>query len=250
MIDLYTWNTQNARKVSIMLEECELPYRIQPVNLVENQQKSPSFLAINPNGRIPVLIDPDGLDGRVVVGESGAILFYIAEKTGRFLPPSGPDRYRVMQWLMWQMSGVGPTFGNLSHFVAASNPDGPLVNAYLRKTMAPELYSYPIKRFSEEALRLVSVLENVLEGQEYMVGELSIADFATYAWFESIWPGFRARQPSIDEDCPNTAAWMARLAARPGLQRGMECLAWGVDLSNKDASIDEGASQKTGKVVR
>jgi GST-like protein len=244
MIGLYTWSTQNARKVSIMLEECELAYRIQPVNLFENQQKSPSFLAINPNGRIPVLIDPDGPEGRVVVGESGAILLYIAEKTGQFLPPSGPDRYRVLQWLMWQMSGVGPTFGNLAHFAAAIDPDSPRVNAYLRKTKAPEVYSYPIKRFSTEASRLISVLENVLEGQEYIVGEVSIADFATYAWFESVWPGFRARQPSIDEDCPNTSAWMTRLAARPGLQRGMERLAWGVDLSNENPSIEEGSSQR------
>ncbi|HKU95242.1 MAG TPA: glutathione S-transferase N-terminal domain-containing protein [Vineibacter sp.] len=242
MIELHTWSTQNARKVSIMLEECELPYRIHPVNLFENRQKDADFRAINPNGRIPALVDPDGPQGRVVVAESGAILIYLAEKAGRFLPISGPERYRVLHWLMWQMSGVGPTFGNLAHFVAAIDPKSPRVNAYLRATMAPEIYAYPIKRFNEEALRLVSVMETVLEGQDYMAGDLSIADFAAYAWFESIWPGFRARQPSIDDDRPNTAAWMARLAARPHLQRGMERLAWGVDLDAGETSRREVAS--------
>lgn len=230
MIELYTWSTQNARKVSIMLEECELPYRLVPVNLFKNRQKEPDFLALNRNGRIPALVDPDGPGGRVVVAESGAILVYLAEKTGRFLPAAGPDRYRVLHWLMWQMSGVGPTFGNLAHFVAATDPDSPRVNAYLRATMAPEVYSYPLRRFMTEAMRLVGVLEAMLDGQDFMAGDLSIADFATYAWVESIWPGFRARQPSIDADNPNIAAWMARLAARPHLQRGMERLAWGVDL--------------------
>lgn len=230
MIEFYTWSTQNARKVSVMLEECELAYAIKPVNLLKNRQKDPDFLRINPNGRIPALIDSDGPGGRVVVAESGAILIYLAEKTGRFLPPSGPDRYRVLHWLMWQMSGVGPTFGNLAHFVAATDPDSPRVNGYLRATMAPEVYPYPRKRFMAEAMRLVAVLEAQLAGQDFIAGELSIADFATYAWFESIWPGFRVRQPSIDDDNPNVAAWMARLAERPRLQRGMERLAWGVDL--------------------
>lgn len=230
MIELHTWSTQNARKVSIMLEECALPYRIVPVNLFKNHQKEPAFLTLNANGRIPALVDPDGPGGRVVVGESGAILFYLAEKTGRFLPTSGPDRYRVLHWLMWQMGGVGPVFGNLAHFVAAVDPDSPRVNAYLRATRAPEVYSYPIRRFNEEALRLTSVLECLLDGQDFMAGDLSIADFATYAWVESIWPSFQARKPSMDADNPNVAAWMGRLAARPAVKRGMDRLAWGIDL--------------------
>jgi GST-like protein len=233
VIELHTWSTQNARKVSVMLEECDLAYELVPVNLLEERHKGPDFRAINPNGRIPALVDPDGPGGRVVVAESGAILIYLAEKTGRFLPSQGPERYRVLHWLMWQMSGVGPTFGNLAHFVAAVDPDNPRVNAYLRATRAPEIYSYPLRRFNQEALRLVGVLETILERQDYMAGELSIADFATYAWFESIWPGFRARQPSIDSDSPNVASWMARLAARPAVRRGMERLAWGVDLEAK-----------------
>lgn len=241
MIELYTWSTQNARKVSIMLEECELSYRIQPVNLLENRQKDVDFLAINPNGRIPALVDPDGDGGRVVVAESGAILIYLAEKTGRFLPPSGPERYRVLHWLMWQMSGVGPTFGNLAHFVAATDPDSPRINAYLRATMAPDVFSYPIRRFNEEAFRLVAVMETILEGQDYIADELSIADFAAYAWIESIWPSFRASKPSIDTDCPNIVAWMARLAARPLLQQGMNRLAWGVDLDVEENASEEAA---------
>lgn len=235
MIELYTWSTQNARKVSIMLEECELPYTIKPVNLFKNEQKEAGFLAINANGRIPALIDRDVPGGPVIVAESGAILVYLAEKTGKFLPRSGPERYSVMHWLMWQMSAVGPVFGNLAHFVAAVDPDSPRVNAYLRATMAPDVFAYPLKRFGEEAMRLVSVLELLLQGREFMAGELSIADFATYAWVESIWPGFRARQPSIDSLNPNVAAWMARLAARPHTQRGMERLAWGVDLEKESA---------------
>ncbi len=230
MIEFHTWSTQNARKVSVMLEECELPYIIKPVNLLKHQQKDDAFLKINPNGRIPAIIDPEGPGGPVVVAESGAILIYLAEKTGRFLPASGPDRYRVLHWLMWQMSGVGPTFGNLAHFVAATNPESPRVNAYLRATMAPEVYSYPLRRFAKETARLVSVLESRLEGQAFMAGDLSIADFATYAWFESIWPGLQARQPAIDKDNPNVVAWMERLAARPHVQHGMERLSWGVDL--------------------
>lgn len=233
MIELHTWSTQNARKVSIMLEECGLAYRIVPVNLFDDRQKSADFLAINPNGRIPALVDPDGSGGRVVVAESGAILIYLAEKTKRFLPTCGPVRYRVLHWLMWQMSGVGPTFGNLAHFVAAIDPDSPRVNAYLRTTRAPEVYPYPLRRFNEEALRLVKVLETVLEAQDFIAGDLSIADFATYAWFESIWPSFRARKSSFDDDNPNIAGWMARLATRPAVRRGMDRLAWDVNFEDQ-----------------
>lgn len=235
MIELYTWSTQNARKVTIMLEECELAYRIRPINLFKNEQKEEAFLAINPNGRVPALIDPDAPSGPVVVAESGAILIYLAEKSRKFLPPSGPERYGALHWLMWQMSAVGPVFGNLAHFVAAVDPDSPRVNAYLRATMAPGVFAYPLKRFGDEAMRLVSVLERQLEGREFIAGELSIADFATYAWFESIWAGFRARQPVIDDLNPNVAAWMTRLAARPHTRRGMERLAWGVDLEKESA---------------
>ena len=234
MIELHTWSTQNARKVSVMLEECDLPYRIVPVNLFKDRQKSADFLALNPNGRIPALVDPNGPGGRVVVAESGAILIYLAEKAGRYLPSTGPERYRVLHWLMWQMSGVGPTFGNFAHFAAAVDPGNPRLNAYLRATMAPEICSHPLRRFGEEALRLAAVLETLLDRQDYMAGDLSIADFATYAWFESIWPGFRARNPSIDTDHPNVASWMGRLAVRPAVRRGMERLAWGVDLENDD----------------
>lgn len=241
MIELHTWSTQNARKVSIMLEECGLAYRIHPVNLFEDRQKEPEFLKINPNGRIPALIDPDGEEGEVVVAESGAILLYLGEKTGRFLPASGPERYRVLQWLMWQMSGVGPTFGNLAHFVAAADPDSPRVNAYLRATMAPEVQAYPIERFDRESMRLVSVMERGLRDREYVAGELSVADFACYAWFESIWPGFEARNPAMNAEYPDTAAWMARLAARPGVRRGMERLAWGIDL-DAEAGTPTGAT--------
>lgn len=229
MIELYTWSTQNARKVSIMLEECGLDYRIVPVNLLRHEQHDPAFTALNPNGRIPALVDHAASDGPVVVAESGAILIYLAEKTGRFLPASGPARYRVLHWLMWQMSGMGPQFGNLAHFVAALDPASPRINPFLRATMAPEALPYPIRRFSDEAARLIGVLDGLLVSEPFMAGARSIADFATYAWIESIWPSLRARQPSIDDDRPHVAAWMARLAARPALQRGTERLAWHTD---------------------
>lgn len=145
-----------------------------------------------------------------------------------------------MDFALWQMSAVGPTFGNLAHFVAAVDPNSPRVNAYLRATRAPEVHAYPLKRFSDESMRLVDVMELLLQDRDYMSGEISIADFATYAWFESIWPGFRARRPSIDEERPRTVAWMERLAARPRLQKGMERLAWGVDLESETrASTDD-----------
>ena len=242
MIELYAWGTQNARKVSIMLEECALTYVIRPVNLMQNRQKEPGFVSINPNGRIPALVDTADDGKQVVVAESGAILIYLAEKTGSFLPASGPERYQVLHWLMWQMSGVGPTFGNLAHFVAATNPDSPRVNAYLRATMAPEVHSYSLRRFADEASRLVCVLEALLgDGRDFMTGGVSIADFATYAWFESIWPGFQARRPSMDDDYPRVADWMKRLAARPGVRRGMARLAWGVDLEAQ-GSVHAGGS--------
>lgn len=226
MIELHTSNTQNARKISIMLEECALPYEIHWVDLIKGEQKEKPFLKLNPNGRIPAIVDPDVQGDPVTIAETGAILIYLAEKTGKFLPSDGQNRWSVLQWLMWQMSGIGPTFGNLAHFVAAVNPDAPTVNSYLRASRAKEVSQYAIQRFGAEAMRLISVLESLLQQKYFIADELSIADFATYAWVESIWPGFKAKRPTINDDFPNTALWMETLRSRPAVKRGLEKLAW------------------------
>jgi GST-like protein len=233
MIDLHTWSTQNARKVSIMLEECGLAYTIKPVNLLKNEQKSSEFLEIWRNGRIPVIVDhlEDGSD--IVIGESGAILFYLAEKTGQFLPSSGQARHGVMQWLMWQMSGVGPVFGNLAHFAASLDPDSDNVNPYLRKTMADEPVAYAIQRFLDESLRLLGVLNDQLATQEYITTEYSIADMATFAWVESIWPGLESTDPDLSEKIIHVKNWLDRLAARSAVKKGVEILAYGKDLEER-----------------
>ncbi|MCB1917392.1 MAG: glutathione S-transferase N-terminal domain-containing protein [Rhodocyclaceae bacterium] len=203
MLALYTWSTPNGRKVSIMLEEIGLAYEVRPVDITRRAQFAPEFLALSPNNKIPVIVDPDGPDGRpMVVFESGAILMYLAEKSGRLLPRDPRSRCDVLQWLMFQMGGVGPMFGQVHHFLK----------------FAKESVPYAIKRYGDEARRLYAVLERRLAAREWIAGDdYSIADIATYPWV--------ARHPwqQIElSDFPAVAAWYDRVGSRAAVQRGME----------------------------
>jgi len=202
MITLYTWGTPNGRKISIMLEECGLPYAVRPVDITKDEQFAPEFLAINPNNKIPAITDPEGPDGQPLnVFESGAILLYLAEKTGRFLPSAGADRYAVLQWLMFQMGGVGPMFGQTHHFLR----------------YAPAPVPYAIERYRKETARLYGVLDQRLGEAEYLAGEYSIADMATYPWVaRHEWQGIDLGQ------YPNVARWTASVGSRPAVLKGME----------------------------
>lgn len=233
MLTLYTWSTQNARKISTMLEECALDYQIMPVNILKDEQFSKLFQRLNPNSKIPVLVDSDLCNSTgqpVGIFETGAILIYLAEKTGRFLPNNPADRARTLSWLFWQTSGVGPAFGNFAHFASAMVKDKSQLNAYLAKSGAREPVQYAIERFANESFRLLGVLNQQLSTQAFIAGELSIADFATYAWVESAWPGFNLLNPNLASDFAHVAHWMAALGKREALQRGMARLAWGVEL--------------------
>ncbi|NBS59133.1 MAG: glutathione S-transferase family protein [Betaproteobacteria bacterium] len=201
MIELHTWTTPNGRKVSVMLEECGLPYTAHKVNIGQNEQFKPEFLAISPNNRIPAIVDPDGPDGKPIhLFESGAILVYLAGKTGKFLPASTKGKYEALQWLMWQMGGVGPMFGQAHHFLRA----------------APEQVPYGIKRYTDEARRLYGVLDRRLAEAAYMAGEYSIADIATYPWIA------RHEWHKVDlAEFPNVKRWYDTIGRRPAVVRGM-----------------------------
>lgn len=202
MIDLYSWKTSNGKKASIMLEECGLDYNIHPINIGQDDQFTPEFIAINPNSKIPAIIDQDGPGGQpYTVIESGAILMYLAEKTGQFMPAEMAARYEVIQWLMFQMGGIGPIFGQVHHFKRAAKEEVP----------------YAINRYYTECRRLYGVLNTRLEGREYLAGDVSIADFATLPWV------FRHDWQEVDlGDFPNVKRWYDTLMARPALTRGMD----------------------------
>ena len=199
MIDLYTWSTPNGRKVSVMLEECGLPYRVHTVNIGKDEQFKPEFLAINPNNRIPAIVDPAGPDGRPLpLFESGAILIYLAEKTGRFYPQK--NKYIVLQWLMFQMGGVGPMFGQAHHFMRAKKDEIP----------------YGTERYGNEAKRLYGVLEKRLSQAAYLADEYSIADIATYPWVA------RHEWHRVDLAAyPAVKRWYDSIGMRPAVVRGM-----------------------------
>lgn len=201
MIDLYTWATPNGRKASIMLEACGLEYTVHPINIGKGDQFAPEFLAISPNNRIPAIVDHDGPDGEYMsLFESGAILLYLAEKTNKFLPESLAKRYEVMQWLMWQMGGFGPMLGQAHHF----------------RRFASEEVPYGIERYTTETKRLWGVLEKQLQGRDYVVDELTIADFAIYPWASRYeWQGIEL------SDFPSTKAWMERMAGLEAVKKGM-----------------------------
>jgi GSH-dependent disulfide-bond oxidoreductase len=201
MLDFYTWTTPNGRKVSIMLEETGLPYRVHAIDISKGDQFKPEFVAVNPNSKIPAITDPDGPDGRPIsVFESGAILIWLAEKTGQFLATDKRRRIETLQWLMFQMGGVGPMFGQAHHF----------------RKFAPEPVPYAIERYTKEAQRLYGVLDKRLGEAEYLAGDYSIADMATYPWVaRHEWQGV-----SLDEH-GNVKRWFDAIGARPGAQRGM-----------------------------
>ncbi|MDQ5877759.1 MAG: GSH-dependent disulfide-bond oxidoreductase [Pseudomonadota bacterium] len=198
MITLYTWGTPNGRKVSIMLEECGLPYAVRPIDITQGAQFDPAFVAINPNSKIPAIVDDDG---PMTVFESGAILVYLAEKTGCFLPPAGPQRYAVLQWLMFQMGGIGPIFGQTHHFLR----------------FAPEKVPYAIDRYSKETRRLYGVLDKHLGAAEHLAGDYSIADMATFPWIA------RHEWQGVDlGDFTNVRRWFDAVGSRSAVKRGME----------------------------
>jgi GST-like protein len=206
MIEVYSWATPNGHKVHIMLEECALPHRVHAVDIGAGDQFKPEFLAISPNNKIPAIVDPDGPDGKPIsLFESGAILLYLAAKTGRFLPADVRGRYEVLQWLMFQMGGVGPMLGQAHHF----------------RLYAPEKIPYAIDRYTNEAKRLYGVLNRRLGSSRYVGGaEYSIADIAIFPWLRS-W-----KNQGIDwNDYPQLKGWFDEIAARPAVQRGVEVLA-------------------------
>jgi GSH-dependent disulfide-bond oxidoreductase len=200
MIQLYTWATPNGKKVSIMLEEVELPYEVHPINIAKGDQLKPEYLAINPNNKIPAIIDSDGPEGKPLkLFESGAILMYLAEKTGKFLPQEPVGRYEVIQWLMFQMGGVGPMFGQANYF-------------YRLEEKVP----FAIERYYKEAIRLYKVLEQTLGKRDYLAGEYSIADIATYPWV-----GRHDGHNVKLEDFPNVKQWFDVISQRRAVKRGM-----------------------------
>ena len=205
MIDLYTWTTPNGRKVSIMLEEAGLPYVVHPVNIGENEQFASAFLKISPNNRIPAIVDRDADDGPLPVFESGAILIYLAEKTGKFLAARGAQRAKTLEWMMWQMSGVGPMFGQLNHFANA----------------APDRISYAIERYASEAARLIAVLDKRLGEAQFLGGDYSIADMITYPWILPALDPIAGMKPEIAGEAANVRRWLAEVGARPAVRRGM-----------------------------
>jgi GSH-dependent disulfide-bond oxidoreductase len=206
MIDVYSWATPNGHKVHIMLEECGLQYRAIPVNIGTGEQFAPSFLAISPNNKIPAIVDPDGPGGQPIsLFESGAILLYLAAKTGRFLPDDLRARYEVLQWLMFQMGGLGPMLGQAHHF----------------RIYAPEKVPYAIERYTNEARRLYGVLDRRLAKSRYIgCGEYSIADIAIFPWLRS-WKN----QGIAWVDYPHLKGWFDEVGARPAVLRGVEVLA-------------------------
>ena len=206
MIDLYTWSTPNGRKASIMLEEVGLPYTVHPVNIGKDEQHAPDFLAISPNNKIPAIIDRTDANAPVSVFESAAILIHLAEKTGQLLAPSGVERVRALEWLSWQIGGLGPMLGQLGYFAL----------------MAKEKVPPAIERYTTEVDRLLGVLERRLDKEPYLAGATySIADVATYPWMAA---AATRMAPVLGEKlaaAPKTQAWLARVGDRPAVKKGM-----------------------------
>ena len=202
MITLHTWNTPNGRKISVALEEMGLAYTVKTVDITKDQQFEPAFLEISPNNRIPAIVDDKGPDGAPIsVFESGAILLYLGEKTGQFLPSAGRDRVAVMEWLMWQMGGFGPMLGQVHHFLTVYEADR----------------SYGLQRFQKETRRLYGVLDRRLADHEFVAGAVSIADFACVGW------AWRHQRHQVDlAEFPNVKRWYETMMARPGTKRGFE----------------------------
>ncbi len=202
MLDVYSWKTSNGRKVTVMVEELGVPYTLHKIDIGAGDQFTDAYTAINPNQKIPAIVDSEGPEGRpYTVIESGAILMYLAEKHGRFLPTGMAERYEVIQWLMLQMGGVGPMFGQAHHFRMAAKEEVP----------------YGIERYTKETRRLWGVLDRRLAEREYLAGDYSIADIAVFPWTARYeWQGV-----ALDE-FPNVARWYRGIEQRPGVSRGME----------------------------
>ena len=218
MIDLHTWPTPNGFKVSIMLEESGLPYTVIPVDISKGDQFEPDFLKISPNNKMPAIVDHDGPDGGpYALFESGAILMYLAEKTGRFMPSAVAGRYRVIQWLMFQMGGIGPMLGQAHHF----------------RQYAPEPLPYAIDRYTNETGRLYGVMDRRLGDSEYLAGDYSIADIACFPWIRSY-----ERQGQKLEDFANVKRWFDAIGDRPAVRNGLQVLA---DRRRPPGEMDEKA---------
>ena len=220
MIDLHYWPTPNGWKITIFLEETATPYRIVPVNIGKGEQFAPEFLKISPNNRMPAIVDPDGPGGKpIAIFESGAILIYLADKVGRFWPSDPRARYEVLQWVMFQMANVGPMFGQAGHFLR----------------YAPEKIPYAIERYTNEVRRLCRVLDERLAGREFIAGEYSIADMATFPWVHAVersgamtaqapGAGSATDATRVLAEMPNLARWIAAMRARPAVERGLAVL--------------------------
>jgi GSH-dependent disulfide-bond oxidoreductase len=217
MIDLYYWPTPNGHKVTIFLEETGLEYRTVPINIRKGEQFAPEFLKISPNNRMPAIVDTDGPGGKPFsLFESGAILLYLAEKAGKLMPSETRARYRVIEWLMFQMANVGPMLGQAGHF----------------RNAAPEKIPYAIERYTNESCRLFNVLDRRLAEVPFVAGDYSIADIATYPWVVA---ALKAQPEQLDSR-PNLKRWIDALAARPAVQKGMAVMA---DQPQKPLTEDE-----------
>ena len=231
-IELYFWPTPNGWKISIALEEMGLAYVMKPVNIGKGEQFAPAFLRISPNNRMPAIVDPDGPDGSPIsVFESGAILQYLGRKTGAFYPRDERGRVAVDEWLFWQMSGVGPMFGQASHF----------------RSYAPNLVddpakiAYAVARYNNEANRLCGVLDRRLTGRDFLAGDYSIADIAAYPWVK-----YAPLYGQSAEEFPRMHAWLDRIAARPAVQKG---LALGAELSSPPAPKGSAEAAEAAKAL-
>jgi GSH-dependent disulfide-bond oxidoreductase len=220
VIDVYSWPTPNGHKVHIMLEECGLPYRVHGVDISAGEQFAPEFLAISPNNKIPAIVDADGPDGKPMsLFESGAILLYLAGKTGRFIPADDRGKYVALQWLMFQMGGLGPMLGQAHHF----------------RIYAPEKIEYAINRYSNEARRLYGVMNKRLAQVPYFAGDYGIADMAMFPWVRP-----HANQGIDLAEFPNVRRWFDAIAGRPAVQRGVQVLA---DRRKPVSQLDDNARQ-------
>jgi GST-like protein len=220
-IDLYYWPTPNGWKVTILLEELGVPYNIVPVNIGRGDQFRPDFLKVAPNNRMPAIVDPEPMGGGepIAIFESGAILTYLAEKHGRFWPQDPRGKYEVMQWVMWQMGGLGPMAGQCHHF----------------RNYASEKIAYAIDRYTDEVNRLYGVMDTRLKDREYLAGDYSIADMMSWPW-AILWD----RQGQTIDDFPNLKRWLDAVGGRPAVQKGK---AVGADLRDKQPQMDDEAKK-------
>ena len=207
MIHLYTWGTPNGRKLTIMMEELGVPYQIHPVDIGKDQQFDPEYLKISPNNKIPAIVDDEAEGGPLPLFESGAIMIYLADKYGRFLAPSGPARYTAIQWLMWQMGGLGPMMGQLGWFVVSDKEQTPV----------------GVERYANESRRLLRVLDKRLSEAPYVGGDdYTIADMAIWPWLEQYRTRAKAYVEPMLQASPNVLAWLDRIGAREAVQRGFK----------------------------